>query len=147
MLCAWLWHVAADAGCLCDKAVFVLCVGPAVTHRMYCMLHGLIVQPHFSFPISSPGALHVRWRERPLSAKSGTIGEKCPINLAYNCDFHGNYRVRLHAANLRHGTLLYFPSEERHAEYFFRPEKSDGFGRVWTRELGYQIKQPCSGTW
>ena len=33
---------------------------------------------------------------------------------------------------------LYFPSEGRRAEDFFRPEKSDGFGRVWTRELGYQ---------
>ena len=33
---------------------------------------------------------------------------------------------------------LYFPSEGRCAEDFFRPEKSDGFGRVWTRELGYQ---------
>ena len=33
---------------------------------------------------------------------------------------------------------LYFPSEGRRAEDFFSPEKSDGFGRVWTRELGYQ---------
>jgi hypothetical protein len=32
------------------------------------------------------------------------MGEKCPINLAYNCDFHGDCRVLLHAANLRHGT-------------------------------------------
>ena len=34
---------------------------------------------------------------------------------------------------------LYFPSEERRAEDFFRPEKSNGFVRVWTRELGYQM--------
>ena len=33
---------------------------------------------------------------------------------------------------------LYFRSEGRRTEDFFRPEKSDGFGRVWTRELGYQ---------
>jgi len=32
---------------------------------------------------------------------------------------------------------LYFPSEGRRAEAF-SPEKFDGFGRVWTRELGYQ---------
>jgi hypothetical protein len=32
------------------------------------------------------------------------MGEKCRINLAYNCDFHGNCRVLLQAANLRHGT-------------------------------------------
>jgi hypothetical protein len=30
---------------------------------------------------------------------------------------------------------LYFPSEGRHAVDFFRPNKSDGFGRVWTRDL------------
>ena len=33
---------------------------------------------------------------------------------------------------------LYFPSEGRRADDFFRPEKSNGFGRVWTRKLGYQ---------
>jgi hypothetical protein len=32
------------------------------------------------------------------------MGEKCPINLAYNCDFHRNCRVLLKTANLRHGT-------------------------------------------
>ena len=35
---------------------------------------------------------------------------------------------------------LYFTSEGRRAkDFFFRPEKSNGFGRVWTRELGYQM--------
>jgi len=35
---------------------------------------------------------------------------------------------------------LYFPYEGRRAEdFFFRPEKSDGFGLVWTRQLGYQM--------
>jgi hypothetical protein len=33
---------------------------------------------------------------------------------------------------------LYFRSEGRNAEGLFPPEKSDGFGRVRTRELGYQ---------
>ena len=33
---------------------------------------------------------------------------------------------------------FYFPSEGRRAEDFFHPEKSDGFGRVWARELVYQ---------
>ena len=41
-----------------------------------------------------------------------------------------HFWVLLHAVNLRHETdgLL----------RIFSPEKSDGFGRVWTRELGYQ---------
>ena len=33
---------------------------------------------------------------------------------------------------------LYFPSEGRRAEDFYRPEKSDAFCRVLTRELVYQ---------
>jgi hypothetical protein len=50
------------------------------------------------------------------------MGEKCTINLAYNCDFHGNCRVLLHAANLTWDRRLYFPSDERHAEDFFAPK-------------------------
>jgi hypothetical protein len=34
---------------------------------------------------------------------------------------------------------FYFPSEGRRAEDVFRPEKSDGFRRVGTLELGYQM--------
>ena len=30
---------------------------------------------------------------------------------------------------------------------FFLPEKSDGFGRVWTRELGYQMPAPKPHCW
>jgi hypothetical protein len=66
--------------------VFVFCVGPAVTHRMYCSLPRLIVQPRFS-PPSSPEALHIRRHEMPLLARN------VRSNLAYNCDFHGNCRV------------------------------------------------------
>jgi hypothetical protein len=65
---------------------------------------GWLYEPHFSFHLSSPGALHVRWHDGPLSAKGGTMGEKCPINLSYNCDFRGNCRVLLHTANLPYGT-------------------------------------------
>jgi hypothetical protein len=37
--------------------------------------------------------------------------------------------------------LFYFPSERRHAEDFFHiAKKSNGFGRVRTRELGNQRK-------
>jgi hypothetical protein len=34
-------------------------------------------------PFSSPEALHFNRRERPLSAKGGTIGEKCPIKFSH----------------------------------------------------------------
>jgi hypothetical protein len=39
--------------------------------------------PRFSFPLSSPEALHVNQRERPLSAKGGTMGEKCPTKFSH----------------------------------------------------------------
>ena len=61
-------------------------------------------------------------------------------------DFHVTFRNLLHAANMRHGTNGFtFLRKERSVEDFFRPEKSDGFGRVWTRELGYQ--RPTHGTY
>jgi hypothetical protein len=63
--------------------VFVFCVGPAFTHRMYCGLLRLIVLTPFYFPLSSPEALHVNRRERLLSAKGGTMGEKCPIKFRH----------------------------------------------------------------
>ena len=43
-----------------------------------------------------------------------------------------HFRVLLHAANMR------LPFWRRACWRFFRPEKSDSFGRVWTCELGYQ---------
>ena len=53
-------------------------------------------------------------------------------------DFHVTFRDILHAVNLRHGTdgftsLL----KEGVLRIFFRSEKSDGFGRDLTREVGY----------
>jgi hypothetical protein len=42
--------------------------------------------------------------EGPLLVKDGITGEKWPVNLACDSDFHVNHRVFLHAANLRHGT-------------------------------------------
>jgi hypothetical protein len=45
-------------------------------------------------------------------------------------DFHVAFRDLLHAVNMRHGSDGFTsPSEGRRAEdFFFRPEKSDGFG-------------------
>jgi hypothetical protein len=59
--------------------------------------------------------------------------------LAYNCDLHGNCRVLLRAANLRHGTDGFTsPPKESRLRIFLVPKNptaSAGFG---TRELGYQ---------
>ena len=49
-----------------------------------------------------------------------------------------HFWVLLHAVNLRHGTDGFTSLPEEDVLRNFSPEKSDGFGRVWTRELGYQ---------
>ena len=49
-----------------------------------------------------------------------------------------HFWVLLHAVNLRHGTNGFSPPPKEGALRIFSPEKSDGFGRVWTRELWYQ---------
>jgi hypothetical protein len=57
------------------------------------------------------------------------LGEKWPLNLACDSDFHVNRRVLLHAAKLRRGTDGFtFPLKEGML-WIFSPEKSDGFGR------------------
>jgi len=55
-----------------------------------------------------------------------------------------HFWVLLHAINLRHGTDGFTSPPKEGALRIFSPEKSDGFGRVWTRELGYQ--RPARGT-
>jgi hypothetical protein len=58
------------------------------------------------------------------------LGEKWPVNLACDSDFHVSHRVLLHAKNLRHGTdgFTYPPKEGM--LWNFSHEKSNGFGRV-----------------
>ena len=51
-------------------------------------------------------------------------------------DFHVTFRDFTCRKSTTWNKRLYFPSEGRRDEDFFRPEKSDGFLRVWTRELG-----------
>jgi hypothetical protein len=61
---------------------------------------------------------------------SGNFAEITPFNA-----IQGSFTCRKSAA---WDKRLYFPCEGRHAEDFFSPEKSNGFGREQTRELGYQ---------
>ena len=67
------------------------------------------------------------------------VGEKWPMNFAWNArlprSIQGSFTFRKSTTWDRR---LYFPSEGRRAEDFFALKKSDGVGRVWTRELGYQ---------
>jgi hypothetical protein len=58
--------------------------------------------------------------------------------LRTTCHFHGNCTDLLHAAKLRHGTDSFTSPPKEGMLRIFSPEKSDGFSRVLTRELGYQ---------
>jgi hypothetical protein len=49
-----------------------------------------------------------------------------------------HFWVLLHAVNLRHGTNSFTSPPKEGVLRIFSPEKSNGFGQVWTRELGYQ---------
>jgi hypothetical protein len=66
------------------------------------------------------------------------MGEKLPVKLACDSDSHVNHRVPLHAANLRHGIDGFTSPPKEGMLWIFSPEKSDGFGRDRTRDLGYQ---------
>ena len=49
-------------------------------------------------------------------------------------DLHVTFRDLLHAINLRHGTNGFTSLPKEGVLRIFRLEKSDGFGRVWTRQ-------------
>jgi hypothetical protein len=66
------------------------------------------------------------------------MGEKWPVNFACSSDFHVNHRGLLHAANLRHGTDGFTSPPKEGMLWIFSGAKSDSFGRVRTRVLGYQ---------
>ena len=53
-------------------------------------------------------------------------------------DFHVTFRDLLHAVNLRHGTDGFTSLQKEGVMRILSPWKSDGFGRVLNRELGYQ---------
>jgi hypothetical protein len=63
------------------------------------------------------------------------MGEKWPVNLACDSDFHVNRRVLLHAANLRHGAGGFTSPPKEGMLWIFSLEKSDSFGRVTTLVL------------
>ena len=90
------------------------------------------------FQLAPPGVFHVTMTLETLAVKGGTIGRGMASNLAESNDFHATLGIFYMLQISTWGRWLYFLSEGRCAEDIFRPEKSDGFGRVWTRELGYQ---------
>ena len=93
----------------------------------------------WTFLFSNVPAFATSRLQEILAAKGGTTwarmaDEFCPKMP----DFHVTFRDLLHAVNLRMGQTALLPLRKKACWGFFRPEKSNGFGRVWTRELGYQ---------
>jgi hypothetical protein len=66
------------------------------------------------------------------------MGEKWPVDLTYDSNFHVNRSDLSHAANLRHETDGFTSPLKEGVLWIFLPEKSGGFGRVRTRDVEYQ---------
>jgi hypothetical protein len=81
-------------------------------------------------PRSSPEALHVEQRDRPLLAKGGIIGEKWPVIFSLTMRLPRRFRFLQHAAKLRHGTDGFTSPPKNGMLRTISPEKSDGLGRV-----------------
>jgi hypothetical protein len=84
-----------------------------------------------TFQLSPQEVPSVWRRKRTPVAEGGKCREFCR-----KCSLPRHFWVLLHAVDLRYGTDGFT------ALRIFSPEKSDGFGRVWTRELGYQRRSP-----
>jgi hypothetical protein len=78
---------------------------------------------------------HTKRRESPLLAKKGTFNEGILLAIRNLLQLLGYFTCRKVG---KWDRLFNFPSEGRHAEEFVHRKKSNGFGRVWTRELGNQ---------
>jgi hypothetical protein len=66
------------------------------------------------------------------------MGGKWPVKFSLTMRLSRYCRVLLHAPKLRHRTGGFTSPLKEGILRIFSPEKSDGFGRVLTRELGYQ---------
>jgi hypothetical protein len=89
------------------------------------------------FPLSPPDASMYPTMRALLVAKGGTVGENGRVILL-KLRLFMPFRDLLHATNLRYGANGFTSLPKEGMLGFFSPEKSDGFGRERTRNLGYQ---------
>ena len=73
-------------------------------------------------------------RATPSSGRWNYGREMADQILPESGDFHATFRVLLHAVKLRHGTDGFTSPPKEGVLRIFSPEKSDGLGRVRTRE-------------
>ena len=72
-------------------------------------------------------------QRRKVELWKGNVRKYC-----LNADFHVTFRDLLHAVKQRHGTDGFASPPKEGVFRILSPWKSDGVGRVRTRELGYQ---------
>jgi hypothetical protein len=73
----------------------------------------------------------------PSSEMWNLLGEKLSGNLAESNEFHATLGIFYMPQIYDMGQMALLPLRRKSCWGFFRPEKSDGFVRVWTRKLGY----------
>jgi hypothetical protein len=71
----------------------LISVGPAETRIKHRNPQRFIVLNPILVPRSTPEALHVEWRERPLLAKGGIMGEKWPVKYSLTMQLPRHCRV------------------------------------------------------
>ena len=89
-----------------------------------------------TFQLPPPGVTHA-WNDasEPQQRKVEIWARNCrEFCRKWRLPLH--FWVLLHAVNLRHGADGFTSPPKEGVLKIFSPEKSDGFGRVWTRELG-----------
>jgi hypothetical protein len=106
------------------RVVSSFTAGPVGFPTLGTAAYRLIVPPCFGSHLSPPGETDLWQRKGELWTRNSRV------NIAYNCDFHGNCKDLLHAAKLRHGTDGFTSPPKVGALRMLSPEKYDGFGRV-----------------
>jgi hypothetical protein len=120
-------------------SVFCVCcvlssrgLGSTAAVKAYC------TNPALKIPACTARSPHAYNARDHQQGKGELVPRNVGIVLPPNSEFHAIWRDLLHAANLRHGTDGFTsPPKEGMLRFFFCPEKSDVFGLVRTREIGY----------
>ena len=107
--------------------------GRLVRLFQHCIRRLIILLPQISYFIHLQRRHASHRRERPLLGKEGTISKE----FSQQIRTLRKYQVLLHAAKLRHGTDSFAsPPKESMLRIIRTPEKSNGFGRVRSRDSG-----------
>jgi len=108
---------------------------PLPAARQTPQLGGPVIR---KFQLPSLGVLHV-WNDgsEPQQRKVELWARNCR-EFCRKWRFPLQFCVLLHAVKYDMGPTALLPLRRKAGWGFFSPEKSEGFGRVWTRELGYQ---------